>query len=361
MDQFDALLFDLDGVVYVGPDAVPHAAASIAQARARGAACVFVTNNAARPARSVAEHLTAIGVPATVDEVVTSPEAAASLLPDFVPDGAKVLVIGGEGIRSVLVDRGYVPVSSLDDQPAAVMQGYSPDLDWKALAEATFAVRTGIPWIATNPDLTFPTARGVAPGNGAFVEIVGRTAGRVPDAVAGKPEPPLLHEAIRRSGASRPLMIGDRLDTDIEAGWRVGVPTLLVMTGVTTVADLFAALPHERPDFVGEDLRVLLDPYPDVMLDAQTGEAQCRDARAHVRGGRVSVAGGDYWDRLRAAAAAAWRAVDDQRLTADEARLSADGMGRAAEELGLSADGMGRAAEELGRYGGTDEGGSHAR
>lgn len=309
MERFDALLFDLDGVVYVGPHAVPYAAESIDLARRSGIACVYVTNNAARTATSVAEHLTNIGVPAEADDVVTSPQAAASVLADYVPAGSKVLVIGGEGIASVLLDRGYVPVYSLDDDPAAVMQGYSPDLSWRDLAEATFAVRTGLPWIATNPDLTFPTARGVAPGNGSFVEIVGRTAGRSPDAVAGKPEPPLLLEAIRRSHSARPLMIGDRLDTDIEAGFRVDVPTLLVMTGVTTIEEILRAKPHERPDFIGPDLRTLREPYPAVTVVG--GSARCREATSMVHDGVLRVdAGDDVWDAVRAVSTVAWAAAD---------------------------------------------------
>ena len=167
-------------------------------------------------------------------------------------------MIGGTGIDDALVDGGYVPVRALADEPAAVMQGFSPDVSWRDLAEATFAVRTGLPWIATNPDLTFPAPGGIAPGNGALVRLVAETVGRGPDAVAGKPEPPLLREAIRRTRAGRPLMVGDRLDTDIAAGARIGIPSLLVFTGVTTLAELLAAVPEERPEYLGADLRVLL-------------------------------------------------------------------------------------------------------
>lgn len=311
VDGFDALLFDLDGVVYVGPDAVPFAAEAIAAARDRGVSCCFVTNNAARPARQVAEHLSELGVTATADDVVTSPQAAVSLLPGHVADGARVLVIGGMGIVEALEARGYVPVRSLDDGPAAVMQGYSPDLSWRDLAEATFAVRSGLPWIATNPDLTFPTQRGVAPGNGAFVQVVAQTAGRPPDAVAGKPEPPLLHEAVRRTGAVRPLMVGDRLDTDIAAGTRVGIPTLLVFTGVTTFDEVVGAIPEERPTYLGYDLRVLLEPYPEVTCTDE--QSRCRQWTATVVRGGIAVDGpteSGPWDGLRAVAALAWRRAD---------------------------------------------------
>jgi glycerol 3-phosphatase-2 len=311
VDRFDALLFDLDGVVYVGPSAVPHAATSIAEARARGVDCVYVTNNAARSPRVVAEHLTELGVPARDRDVVTSPQAAVSLLTAYVPAGAKVLVIGGTGIQQALTERGFEPVSSLDDGPAAVMQGYSPDLTWRDLAEATFAVRAGLPWIATNPDLTFPTPRGVAPGNGSLVEVVARTAGRGPDAVAGKPEPALLREAISRVGSERPLMIGDRLDTDISAGTRVDVPTLLVFTGVTTIGELLGAVPHERPDYLAYDLRALLEPYPEA---TDEGEAvRCGAATATVVSGRLVVdwpGDTDPWDAVRASATLAWRCED---------------------------------------------------
>lgn len=310
--RFDALLFDLDGVVYVGPAPVPHAVESIAAARAAGLACGYVTNNASRSAVTVADHLIELGVEATVDDVITSPQAAVSLLPDFVPEGSRVLVIGGAGIDTALVEGGYVPVRALSDGPAAVMQGISPDVSWRDLAEATFAVRAGLPWISTNGDLTFPAPGGIAPGNGALVRIVAETVGRGPDAVAGKPEPPLLREAIRRTRAQRPLMVGDRLDTDIAAGARVAIPSLLVFTGVTTLAELLSAIPEERPDYLGPDLRVLLEPYPDVVVGAES--ITCRGSSATVAEGALAVhVEGDPWDAVRAAATRAWMATDASR------------------------------------------------
>ncbi len=313
VDRFDALLFDLDGVIYVGPDAVPYAADSIRSVRKRGVACIYVTNNAARPAQAVADHLRALGIEASAREVITSPQAAVSLLPAYVAAGARILVIGGQGIVEALEERGYIPVRSLDDAPAAVLQGYSPDLTWRDLAEATFAVRTGLPWIATNPDLTFPTPRGIAPGNGSLVEVVARTVGRAPDAVAGKPEPPLLLEAIDRATSDRPLMIGDRLDTDIAAGARIGIPSLLVFSGVTTFAELVRAIPPERPTYLGGDLRVLLEPYP--VVHATDSMATCRGATARLVDGVVELDGGGTqpWDALRAVAELAWRCADAGR------------------------------------------------
>lgn len=328
---FNTLLFDLDGVVYVGPDAVPHAAEAIALARESGSRCVYVTNNASRTAGAVAEHLTSLGVPCTAGDVVTSPQAAVSVLAEYVPPGARVLVIGGAGIADVLTERGYVPVWTSEEDPAAVVQGFSPDVGWRELAEATFAVRSGIPWIATNPDLTFPTPRGAAPGNGALVALVAATVGRPPNAIAGKPEPPLLHEAMARAGAQRALMIGDRLDTDIEAGARIDVPTLLVMTGVTTVGEVLHARPVERPTFIGADLRVLNEPYVPVQVSDDRTQARCGEAEVTVDDTsvgetRLSIGAppGAATEVLRAASALMWaladsgvdlRAVDETPVT----------------------------------------------
>lgn len=321
LDRVDALLFDLDGVVYVGPDAVPHAVDVIQAARDAAVDCVFITNNAARMPDAVAHHLTELGIPARPHDVVTSPQAAVTVLGDFVPQGSRILVIGGTGIADELRRRGYVPVASLDDQPAAIVQGFSPDLGWRELAEATFAVRSGLPWIATNPDRTFPTPRGAAPGNGALVGLVAEAAGRGPDVVAGKPEPPLMREALTRCGATRPLMVGDRLDTDIAAGARVGIPSLLVLTGVTTAEGVLRALPGERPDFLGQDLRVLLHPYPDVdWLDSDgSREVRVASGTGVVRwdGERLVVdhsgGPGDRLDVLRAACALTWAQADAGR------------------------------------------------
>ena len=301
---FDTVLFDLDGVIYVGAHAVPHAVEAVGELHRRDVRCAYVTNNAFRTPEDVAKHLSDLGFRCAVDDVITSPQAAVPLLRSVVPDGSRILVIGGAGISRCLSEAGYVPVTSLEDQPAAVMQGYSPDLSWRDLAEASYAVASGIPWIATNPDLTFPTPRGIAPGNGSLVQVVANATGRVPDAIAGKPEPPLLHEALARTRARSALMVGDRLDTDIAAGRRVGISTLLVLTGVTTLRELLEATEGERPDFVGSDLRVLLSPYPRV-LPGEDG-ASCGEARAWVQGRQLRVEGADFENALRACAQVSW-------------------------------------------------------
>jgi len=193
-EAYDTALLDLDGVVYAGGVAIDHAVDALAAARAGGMRLAYVTNNALRPPDAVAAHLTELGIPAEPSDVVTSAQAVARLIAGQVPEGSRVLVIGGEGLRIALRERGLEPVESADDDPAAVVQGYGgPELPWGRLAEACYAIARGVPWFASNTDLTIPSARGIAPGNGAAVEVVRIATGAEPQ-VAGKPLPPMHRE-----------------------------------------------------------------------------------------------------------------------------------------------------------------------
>ncbi|MFJ9521046.1 HAD-IIA family hydrolase [Kitasatospora sp. NPDC101801] len=306
-EAYDTALLDLDGVVYAGPNAIEHAADSLAVARDGGMRLAYVTNNASRPPRVVAGHLTELGVPAEPADVINSAQAAARLIAEKVPAGAKVLVVGGAGLVEALAEHGLVAVRSLDDQPLAVVQGYDPSVGWQQLAEASYAVASGLPWVASNTDLTVPTARGIAPGNGTLVAAV-RTATGVEPEVAGKPQPPMHRETVIRTGAKRPLVVGDRLDTDIEGAWNGGVDSLLVFTGVTTPALLLDAPVEHRPTYLAADLRGLLTAHrAAVALD---GGFECGGWRAWAEDGvlRLSGAGEDRYDGLRALCGAAWTA-----------------------------------------------------
>jgi HAD superfamily hydrolase (TIGR01457 family) len=255
--DFDVVLLDLDGVVYIGPHPVASAVEAIALLRAEGRRCCFVTNNASRTPKQIADHLCDLGIPTSPGDVVTSSMAAAAYLSRTLPLDAPVLVIGGPGLHEAVRSVDLRPVLTLDEEPLAVVQGYGPDVCWHDLAEAAYAVQSGLPWIATNLDRTFPTARGIAPGNGSLVAAVAAAVGRGPDTVIGKPEPGLLEEAVLRTGACRPIMVGDRLDTDVAAGSRAGIPTLLVLTGICTAADAASAQGEQRPTYVAEDLTCL--------------------------------------------------------------------------------------------------------
>ncbi|MFI8942996.1 HAD-IIA family hydrolase [Streptomyces syringium] len=309
-EAYDTALMDLDGVVYAGGEAIAHAVESLGTARDGGMHLAYVTNNAARTPETVAGHLTELGVPAEPSDVITSAQAVARLIADQLPAGSRVLVIGAEGLRVALRERGLVPVDSADDDPAAVAQGYGgPDMPWSRLAEASYAVARGLPWFASNTDLTIPSARGIAPGNGAAVQVVRIATGAEPQ-VAGKPLPPMHRETVLRTGAERPLVVGDRLDTDIEGAHVGGVDSLLVLTGVTTAAQLLAAPPEHRPTYVTEDLRGLLEPQPSV--EAAGDGFRCGGWTASADGEALALDGdGDRIDALRALSAAAWTAAGE--------------------------------------------------
>lgn len=259
VDGYDAVLLDLDGVVFIGPDEVPGAVDVIATLRADGHAVRYLTNNASRTAAAVATHLRGLGIELDDSDVVTAGQAAARLVADLVPAGAAVLVVGGPGLVEPVRAVGLVPVASYDDDPVAVVQGLSLDVGWRHLHEAVRAVRAGLPWVAANLDHTIPTPTGLGPGNGLLVDVVRQVTGAEP-LVAGKPEPALVAEAVRRASGRRPLLVGDRLDTDIAAAARFGCDSLLVLTGVSSRADLVDIAPQLRPTYVGADLRALLAP-----------------------------------------------------------------------------------------------------
>lgn len=322
-ERYDAALLDLDGVVYRSDALVPHAADAIDAARAAGMRVAYITNNAARPPDEVAAQLRKLGIKAEPDEIVTSAQAAAHLVADRVPAGSAVLVVGGAGIVAALGEWGLRPVRSLDDDPVAVVQGYAPDVDWRQLAEGSYAVNAGLFWVATNTDLTIPTARGIAPGNGTLVRAIQAATGQQP-LVAGKPELPLHTEAVARTGARDPLVVGDRLDTDIEGAVKAGSPSLLVLTGVTQPAQLVAAAPDQRPSYVAADLRGLVAAHPEVSRDGDG--YRCVGWRARSRNGNLEIDGsGDPIDGLRALCAANW-AADTPRSADNSTALSRLGL-----------------------------------
>jgi len=310
LDGVDAVFADLDGVVYAGAGAIPHAVESLNLVK-RTRPVGYITNNASRSDVSVAGHLTELGLDAAPDDVVTSPQAAMRLLEEQVAPGSLVFVVGGEGIEVELRKRGYRATRSAEDGPDALVQGFTPEVGWKDLAEAAFALHAdasgrSIPWIATNMDWTIPVARGIAPGNGTLVSAVHTAVGRLP-LVAGKPETPIFEEARRRFDASAPLIVGDRLDTDILGANRAGMSSAIVLTGIDRAKQLLAADAASRPDFILADLRGLHAPYPAV--ERLRGDVvRVGAARVKLDGNRVEVvAEGDAGlDLLRAACATIW-------------------------------------------------------
>jgi glycerol-1-phosphatase len=263
----EALVCDLDGVVYRGKSAVAHAVEVL---RAVSVPVVYATNNASRPPAQIAGHLRELGLAVDEGGVVTSAQAGAAAVAERLP-GGRVLCVGGDGVRLALEEAGLVALPTADGCEA-VLQGYGPRVRAADLAEASYAVAGGAWWVATNTDATIPDERGTAPGNGALVAAVEMAVGRPPDRVVGKPHPDLYIVAATRLGVApeRILVVGDRLDTDIQGAIAAGMLSALVLTGVDSREMAEQAPTARRPDIVMDDLRALRDAVP-MSQDASLG------------------------------------------------------------------------------------------
>ncbi len=309
LQEHDCLLLDLDGTVFRGHEATVGSVEALAGVDAR---TLFVTNNASRGPVEVAEHLTAMGFVATPDDVVTSAQSGARLLAAQLDDGSKVLVIGADSLAAEVANVGLRPVRQFSDGPVGVVQGHSPLTGWADLAEAALAIRDGALWVATNVDRTLPSERGLLPGNGSMVEALCTATDQRPQ-VAGKPEPTLLNDALARGQFDRPLVVGDRLDTDIAGAKAAGLPSLMVLTGVSTAAEMVRAVPGERPDYLAPDLRSLNAPAEALRVAPHPAwriEVGPDSVTVHSTGG----ADDDPLSVVRATASAVWDAELDGRF-----------------------------------------------
>jgi HAD superfamily hydrolase (TIGR01450 family) len=313
VDGYDLLIFDLDGVVYLGDQPVRGAVEAIARLHEFGTPLVFATNNASRRAAEVAALLNTLGVPAAAQEVATSAQAASSLLAQQLPTGSPVLVVGALALAEEVAAAGLSPVREAAGRPAAVVQGYGPGVGWADLAEASVAIRAGALWVATNMDRTLPSPRGPLPGNGALVAALATALGRIPDLVVGKPEPTLFAQVARRAGAHRPLTVGDRLDTDIEGARRAGMDSVLVLTGVHRAVDLVRAPAAQRPTHVAFDLSGLFEPDEALRIPDEPVVGGWKVTRADdvllLDGAGIPL------DALRALCAAAWAGQPPTAIT----------------------------------------------
>ena len=315
--RHDMALLDLDGVVYLVGNPIPGAPETIDWLRGSGVLPRFVTNNASRRPGEVAELLTSRGVTADESEVCTSAQAAAEILRSRCAPGDAVLVVGSDALAAEVAEMGLTPIREPSGEVRAVVQGYGPQVGWKQLADAAVEVRGGILWVATNTDATMPSPRGPLPGNGTMIAAVATAAGRQPDAVAGKPEPALLERATAGHHDPRPIVVGDRWDTDIAAAVAAGMPGMLVLSGTTTPPEVLDIPPYARPDHLAWSIAGLQDEHPRV---EQTGDTvECREWTVRGDGERLTLFGsGDALDALRALAQAAWRDAGHQAVAGDK-------------------------------------------
>lgn len=267
VDNHDAIFLDLDGTVWEGGNALPHAVEAI---NAVSAPALYITNNASRSAEQVAVMLREIGLRAESADVLTSAQAALQLAASHLDPGDSVLVLGAESFRDLVVAAGYHAVDSADEEPKVVLQGHNPDTGWRQLSEAALAIRNGATYLASNLDTSLPSERGLMVGNGSMVAAVTSATGVVPQA-AGKPEPAMFLQAANSVGATRPLAVGDRLDTDIAGAVAAGIPVLHVATGVSGPIALLEAPKELRPTYVAEDLRSLHAEAEDLRPGRQGG------------------------------------------------------------------------------------------
>lgn len=310
--QHDCLLLDLDGTVFRGHEATLGAVDSLSGLDAR---LLYVTNNASRAPQQVAEHLRELGFSADAEDVVTSAQSAARVLAYQLAADARVLVVGTDALADEVRNVGLQPVRQFSEEPVAVVQGHSPETGWADLAEAALAIRAGALWVAANVDLTLPSERGLLPGNGSMVAALRVATGREPQ-VAGKPQPTLMHDALSRGSFSTPLVVGDRLDTDIAGAVAANLPSLMVLSGVSTAAEAVFAAEHERPDYIAADLRSLHVAADTLRVAAQP------EWRVEVDSDRVEVHStgrptDDPLSVVRATAHAVWEASLDHVLDHD--------------------------------------------
>ncbi|GAA2071516.1 HAD-IIA family hydrolase [Williamsia deligens] len=296
---YDAVFADLDGTLFAGSAPVDNARETL---EALSVPVWYVTNNASRRPAEVAAHLEDLGFAAGPDRVVTSAQTAARLLAERVEPGSRALVVGTDGLVQEIREAGIATTRSADDRPVAVVQGHNPETGWAQLSEAALAIRAGALWIACNVDATLPSERGLLVGNGSMVAAVASATGAEP-IVAGKPAAPHMHDVLSRSGASHPIVVGDRLDTDIAGAVAVGLDSLLVLTGVSTLADAMCADEDSRPTHVAADLSGLL-------LDAEVAAVGADDSwDISIDGTTVRISATDGADAAAlpgALLAAAW-------------------------------------------------------
>ena len=323
---YDVALLDLDGVCFAGEARVPYAADNVNAARAAGMRLSFVTNNASRAPQTVVDKLAANDIAAEASEIFSAAMDAAAMLAEHIEPGSTVLVLGGDGVRQALLDEGFHVTGSAQDRPVAVVQGWDPAVDWALLSEGVYAINAGALHVATNLDATLPTERGFALGNGSLVAAVVSASGKEPLA-GGKPFPGIYTRALKRAGGTRPLAVGDRLNTDHVGARAAGIPGLHVLTGVSDARDVITAPATERPSFLHTDLRGLTEPHPEPVRVVQDGQEwwQVGSRRARVVGSGLELReegpvtspdGGPVridLDSSRALAAAAWDWADAQK------------------------------------------------
>lgn len=256
---YDGLLCDLDGVVYAGAQPIPEAVDTLNELISRQVPVAFVTNNASKAATEVADRLISLGIATDTEHVMTSAQAVVNLLAtQYSCAGGPILVTGSPQLTQLIQAAGFDVTDEAADAPQVVVQGFNPHLGWRDLAQASFAIQRGAGWLATNLDLTIPLSQGIAPGNGSMVNTVAQATGTRPETAAGKPAPVMFQAMAEKFSMTNPLVVGDRLDTDVLGAANAGFDGALVETGIHRRQDINTYRSMVTPDWVLPQLGLLL-------------------------------------------------------------------------------------------------------
>ncbi|GAB3943486.1 HAD-IIA family hydrolase [Corynebacterium tapiri] len=307
LEQHDALLLDLDGTVWESGQLIDGALDVLGST---DTTLMYVTNNASRSPETVAEMLSNVGLATSASAVLNSAQAAVNLARNVVAKGSRVLVLGTEAFSAAAQTAGFEVVGSAEEDPAVVLHGHNPATGWAELSEAALAIQAGARYIASNVDTTLPTPRGLCVGNGSMVAAVTSATGVTPQS-AGKPEPAMFVQAASSCQARRPLAVGDRLDTDIKGAVAAGMSSLHVLTGVSQHHALVKAPVEQRPTYVAEDLRGLLQPAEALLPGAQGGFSARRVGEDIVLDGGTNASTATH--ALRTVLAVAWNSPQPPR------------------------------------------------
>jgi len=253
-----SLIIDMDGVIWKADTPIGDLVSIFNRIRERELKFVFATNNSTKTSEQYVERLAKFGVEVKPWQVITSSQAAAHALTQKFPVGTKVFMIGEDGLRVPLEEKGFEIVSVENaTQAQAIVMGMDHGISFQKVSEATLLIRSEIPFYVTNTDKTFPTPRGEIPGSGSWVSVI-TTATDVEPIVAGKPFPFLMDLSLEKLGTKKgeTLVVGDRLETDIAAGQAVGCPTALVLSGVSTKEQADLWMP--KIDLIADDLSTLI-------------------------------------------------------------------------------------------------------
>lgn len=253
-----AVISDMDGVLWTGDMPLPGLDAFFELLRARSLRFALATNNSSKSPQDYVHKLERLGVQGiAAEQILTSGTTTISYLQARYPSGAPMHILGGDGLRQVVQEAGY---TLADSDALAVIVGLDPQLTYDKLKRAALLIRGGAAFIATNVDATIPMPEGLAPGAGSLVAAL-QTATETEPVIMGKPYPPMFEAALRLLGTAphETLMIGDRLNTDIEGARRLGLQTALVLTGVATRTEAAASAPP--PDFIYDNLAALVQDW----------------------------------------------------------------------------------------------------